>query len=69
MFQLRFRKTKRIAMSIWNQLYIRFKDLPQEEGLKIWGITSLEERMTRRDLIKIKTTVNSLESIDRYSGL
>ena len=69
MFQLRFRKTKRIAMSIWNQLYIRFKDLPQEEGLKIWGITSLEERMTRGDIIKIKTTVNSLESIDRYSGL
>ena len=47
----------------------RLKNLPYEERLKIWGITSLEERRTRGDLIQTYKTVNGLESIDWYSGL
>ena len=47
----------------------RLKNLPYEERLKIWGITSLEERRTRGDLIQTYKTVNGIESIDWYSGL
>ena len=43
-------------------------DLPNEERLKIWDITSLEERRTRGDLIQTYKIVNGLESFDWYSG-
>ena len=36
--------------------------------LKIWGITSLEERRTRGGLIQTYKIVNGLESFNWYSG-
>ena len=42
------------------------KDLPYAERLKIWDITSLEERRTRVDLIQTYKIVNGLESIIKY---
>ena len=44
------------------------KDLPYEERLKIWGITSLEESRTRCDLIQTHKIVNGIESFDWHSG-
>ena len=46
----------------------KLKDLPYEERLKIWGITSLQERNTRGYLIQTYKIVNILESFDWYSG-
>ena len=47
----------------------RLRDLRYEENLQKWGITSLEERRTKGDLIQTYKTVNGLESIDWYSHL
>ena len=49
-------KVKRHASIIPSSL----KDLPYEERLKIWGITSIEERRTRGDLIQMFKIVNGL---------
>ena len=48
---------------------INLNDLPYEERLKIWGITSLEERRTRGDLIQTYKIVNGFELFDWHSGL
>ena len=58
-------KVKRRASKIPNSL----KDSPYEERLKIWCITSLDERRTRGDLIQTYKILNGLESFDWYSGL
>ena len=47
----------------------RLKYLQYKYRLKIWGITSLEERRTKYDLIQTYKIVNGLESIDWNSGL
>ena len=47
-----------------SKIPFKLKNLPYEERLKIWDITSLQERRTRGDLIQTNKTVNGLESID-----
>ena len=40
-----------------SKIHTNLKDLPNEQRLKIWDITSLEKRRTRGDLIQTQDTV------------
>ena len=59
------KKVQRCASKIPTSL----KGLPYEERLKIWGITSLEKRRTRGNIIQTYKIVNGLESFGWHSGL
>ena len=51
-----------------SKIPLKMKNLAYEDRLKVWGITTLEERRTRGDLIQMYKTVNELEVINWYSG-
>ena len=44
------------------------KDLEYVDRLRVWGLTSLEERRVRGDLIQFYKVKNSLETISWFTG-
>ena len=44
------------------------RDLPYEERLRIWGLTTLEVRRQRGDLIQMYKAINGLEEFNWYTG-
>lgn len=44
------------------------RNLPYEERLRAWGLTTLEERRTRGDLIQIYKALNGIENFNWFTG-
>ena len=44
------------------------KSLNYEDRLKLWGITTLEERRVRGDLIQMYKAVHACENINWFTG-
>ena len=57
-----------LIVRVASKIPTKLMDLPYEERLQIWGITSFEERRTREDQIQTYKVVNGLESYNWYSG-
>lgn len=47
---------------------LKMKNLPYEERLRRWNLTSLKDRRTRGDIIQMYKTLNCLERISWYTG-
>ena len=51
-----------------SKIPLELRNLPYDERLKVWGISSLRERRIRRDLIQMYKSRNVFEEIKWFTG-